>query len=120
MLLGSLYTITHTEQQSDTWQADVMFDPAHPLFGGHFPTMPVVPGVCQVQMLTEVTGFFLKKPVKLVNARHVKFLELLKPAHDVALSMEITVAEQPGGTYTVQAKYYRGEVVFFKFKGVVQ
>lgn len=32
-------------------------DPTHPIFEGHFPDNPIFPGVCQVEMMAQASGF---------------------------------------------------------------
>lgn len=120
MLLGDFYKITEESAAGQQLKARVNFNPAHPIFKGHFPELPVVPGVCQLQMLMEVMSHALNRPVELVKASHVKYLKLLNPTDFPQLNMEINYTGQPGEKLQVQSTYSWGEDIFFRFKGELQ
>ena len=47
MLLDNFYTILSSESSDSTiWTIQVKLNPGHPVYQGHFPGHPVVPGVC--------------------------------------------------------------------------
>ncbi len=98
--------------------ARVTFDTDHPIFKGHFPDMPVVPGVCQTQMLPEVLSQALKSDLHLKSAASIKFLSIVDPTKNPSLDLIITFTKNEDGAYNVSAQYKWGETVFFKFKGV--
>ena len=46
-LLPNFYKVTHSEHINETdWVVQVMLNPQHAIYSGHFPQQPVVPGVC--------------------------------------------------------------------------
>lgn len=117
ILLDHFYRIDSLEASEGKVDATVSFDQGHTIFQGHFPGMPVVPGVCQTQMLGEVLSTALGKELQLATASSIKFLSLVDPVKtpSLLLSISYTVAEDVG--YQVSAQYSQGETVFFKFKG---
>ena len=57
MLLDNFYTILSSESSDSTiWTIQVKLNPGHPVYQGHFPGHPVVPGVCLLQL----TSVFLQ------------------------------------------------------------
>jgi 3-hydroxyacyl-[acyl-carrier-protein] dehydratase len=120
MLLGDFYKITDAAEDGQNLKVRVSFNPAHRIFKGHFPELPVVPGVCQLQMLTEVMSHVMKREIELVRASHVKFLKLLNPTEFPDLILEISYTGQPGEDLVVQSTYSWGENIFFRFKGEVK
>lgn len=120
MLLDSLYHIEQSSGDGKKFNALVLFNPAHPLFKGHFPNLPVVPGVCQIQMVTEITGVLLGRSLRLISASHVKFLELLKPAMAGGLNVEIDVEEQENAEWLVQSHFFGQGKTYLKFKGLMR
>ena len=47
MLLDNFYTILSSESSDSTiWTIQIKLNPGHPVYQGHFPGHPVVPGVC--------------------------------------------------------------------------
>lgn len=117
ILLDHFYHIDSLAQSEGKVEATVTFDQGHAIFQGHFPGMPVVPGVCQTQMLGEVLAQALGHDLALATATSIKFLSLVDPVKTPSLQLSIsyTAAEDVG--YQVSAQYSQGETVFFKFKG---
>ncbi len=117
MLLGSFYTIKESSKDGQTIRVKVEFNPAHDIFKGHFPDLPVVPGVCQTQMLVETLSYVLTRPVEMKLAHHIKFLALLNPVKTRDLDLEIKIDKQEGKHLWVSALYTSPEEIFFRFKG---
>lgn len=117
MLLGSFFQVTESVADGHTYRAKATFNPSHPIFKGHFPDLPVVPGVCQTQMLLETLGLITGRSVELKKAQHIKFLALLNPTKVGELMMEIKVEKTEGDYMLVSAVYSTPEEVFFRFKG---
>ena len=54
MLLDNFYTILSSESSDSTiWTIQIKLNPGHPVYQGHFPEHPVVPGVCLLQLIKE-------------------------------------------------------------------
>lgn len=117
MLLGSFYNIIESSSEGQTFRAKASFNAAHPIFKGHFPDLPVVPGVCQTQMLTETLSHILGRPIEIKRAQHIKFLALMNPTKVKELQMEIKIEKETEGTMLVSAFYSTPEEMFFRFKG---
>lgn len=117
MLLGSFYKILESKKNADSYQVKVEFDAKHAIFKGHFPELPVVPGVCQTQMLIEILSYLLNQPVQLKLAHHIKFLALLNPEKDKVIEMKIDIEKEVDGVLWVSAVYFSPAEMFFRFKG---
>jgi len=117
MLLGSFYTIVESANEGEKLSAKVQFNPGHPIFTGHFPTLPVVPGVCQTQMLNEVLNYILGRELFMKRAAQIKFLALLNPVKTPQIQIDIKVTPGEAGKLVVNANYYWQDVAFFRFKG---
>ncbi|MBS1686787.1 MAG: 3-hydroxyacyl-ACP dehydratase [Bacteroidetes bacterium] len=117
ILLDHFYHIDSLDVSEGKVNATVTFERNHAIFQGHFPGMPVVPGVCQTQMLAEVLGRVLGKELQLATAASIKFLSLVDPVKTPSLHLSITYVPAEDIGYQVSAQYSQGETVFFKFKG---
>jgi 3-hydroxyacyl-[acyl-carrier-protein] dehydratase len=93
-------------------------NPAHPVYEGHFPGNPVVPGVCQIQMVGELVSLEEGTPIKLVHADNVKFMTLIVPGKNNEVEALISLKRSDPEGIAVSATIQNGEVVFMKFKGV--
>ena len=73
---------------------DVHFDPSHYIYKAHFPNQPVTPGVCIIQMVTELASQLTKKELSLQCAKNVKFLSLLIPNKETPVQVELKVEHE--------------------------
>ena len=118
LLLDHFYKINTLTKENSSINATITFDVASEIFKGHFPDMPVVPGVCQTQMLSEIFSNAMGADMQLKTAASIKFLSLVDPTKTPKLNLQITYTETPENTYSVSAQYNWEETVFFKFKGI--
>lgn len=89
MLKDSFYTIIHLDKTADLIRAQLKINPEHKVFEGHFPGMPVTPGVLQLEIIKEVLAEVFEKPVSLKNMSTCKFLAILNPNEVGPLDMQI-------------------------------
>ncbi len=73
------------------YQFVVTLIPEHPVYEGHFPGNPVVPGVCSLQMIAECVCKMLGHPVFLCGAPVVKFLEIIRPQSNNMLLIDVYI-----------------------------
>lgn len=123
MLEGSFFTIqAFGEEPSGAGQrhirAEVLLDPGHPIYGGHFPGQPVVPGVCQIRMVQEITQRATGLVLRLQGSDTIKFLRLIDPRVDPRLDINLMIGQpDEGGRIPVVATLGSATTMFLKFKG---
>lgn len=113
MLLNNLYTIQKITETEKIIQATVLLHAEHPIFKGHFPGHPVLPGVCMLEMITEITSSHLKERIRITSASMIKYLNMIDPNKDPLIQFEIKYEHGPTNIAT-QAKIYSGIRVFMK------
>ncbi|HXO77616.1 MAG TPA: hypothetical protein VN824_20325, partial [Puia sp.] len=118
MLEDDFFHITTLQTAGDTVKVLLKINPAHAIFEGHFPGQPVVPGVCLMQMVKEITEKVLGKETRLVKADQIKFLAVLIPAENQPLQMELKFRARENSETGVDAQLANETTVFFKFKGL--
>lgn len=89
----------------------------HPVYLGHFPGNPVVPGVCQIQMVKEIIETIVKYPVRLREADNIKFLSMINPQVNSQLEFHIHIKPANDQLLSATATIGYGKFVFLKFKG---
>ena len=120
MLLNDLYQIQKQELQHESISATVSINRKHKVFEGHFPGQPVLPGVCMLQLVRELTEQGLGKKFSIKNVDNMKFLSVIDPDKNNLIDINITYTTQPDGL-TVSATLFAGELTFFKLvKGILQ
>jgi 3-hydroxyacyl-[acyl-carrier-protein] dehydratase len=119
MLQGDFFHITELETAGNAVKAMLRLNTAHPIFEGHFPGQPVVPGVCMMQMAKEIAEQVLGKETRLIKADQLKFLALLIPAESKTLQMDIKLTPRENGETGVDAQLLNNSSLCFKFKGLL-
>ncbi len=113
MLTGSFCTLKNSLIQGDQMITTLLINADHEIFQGHFPGMPVVPGVCMVEMIKEILEEVVGKKTNLKKAGNIKFLHVLDPNIYPEISAEVKVKELVSG-WNISAKLFKDELVFFK------
>lgn len=118
MLQGNFYTVVNNSQSTaSSVNALLELNPEHHIFEGHFPQVPVVPGVCMMQMVKELVEDFVGKKLRLSKADHLKFLTIINPRQNKVLQADISIHPGMHEGFQVTAAFFHNETVFFKFKG---
>jgi 3-hydroxyacyl-[acyl-carrier-protein] dehydratase len=128
MLLNNFYTVLHRSGPEkelspsgvsiERYVFSMELNPDHPVYEGHFPGNPVVPGVCQLQMISELLSLIKGSAVRLIHSDNVKFLSVMVPNKNRIIDAEIRVKTLEDGEISANAILKEGEVVFIKFKGL--
>ncbi len=117
MLLNKFFYILDSEQTENDLKVQISFNAEHDIFKGHFPGLPVVPGVCQVQILKETVSSLLNRDFFVSTASSIKFLAVIEPLKTRELTLNIKVVNQDADKLFVSADYQNGTEIFFRFKG---
>jgi 3-hydroxyacyl-[acyl-carrier-protein] dehydratase len=117
MLQGNFYTILDNQTNHNCVNVLLELNPDHHIFEGHFPQIPVVPGVCMMQMVKELVEDFIGKPLRLSRADHLKFLTIINPRENKLLQVDIAINSNSISGIQVSAAFSHEETTFFKFKG---
>ena len=99
-MLEDFYSIINETVAGNTAIITVRFNVNHPIFQGHFPTMPVVPGACLVEMVSLLSSKVLGKKLQLLSAQNVKFVQVIYPDKVESVSFDILWTEAEGGYAT--------------------
>lgn len=119
MLQGDFFTINRQEITSNNIHSNIKLNVEHPIYQGHFPQQPVVPGVCMMQILAELITNALKQKVALKKASQAKFLVPIIPQKNPSLDVQIKYNKNEDGSYKISASILNEETTFFKFKGIL-
>ena len=97
MLIQDLYKVEQLNKLSEKdYKVYVRLNKNSEVFKGHFPGNPVMPGVCMMQMIKELTERILDCKLFMTQSSNVKFMALINPEVTplLMLSLEITTTEQ--------------------------
>jgi 3-hydroxyacyl-[acyl-carrier-protein] dehydratase len=115
LLLNDLYTIQSISGSDNIITAFVQLREDHDIFKGHFPGQPVLPGVCMMEMVTEIAGLHLNKSFRISAAPMIKFLHVIDPRKNSIINLEIKYQSSPHEVNS-SGKIFFGSETFMKFQ----
>lgn len=103
MLKDDFFKINSIETSEGTINAALEINASHKIFEGHFPGIPVVPGVCMMQMIKEVLESVIGRATRLKQADHLKFLAVINPVENNLVNALIKYSSNGDGSIKVNA-----------------
>ena len=89
----------------------VSLNAGHPIFEGHFPGRPVLPGVCTVHIAQTIAERMHGAPLTIRSARSIKFLAPIDPRTAGRLRFEVKLSERDGALRIEAQAFVDGTVV---------
>jgi 3-hydroxyacyl-[acyl-carrier-protein] dehydratase len=117
MLRGDLYTLENFAHNDRCATAALMLNSAHPIFEGHYPGQPVLPGACMLQIVKEILSLAIKADVVIAIANNLKFLAMIDPVSMPRLEFRLTYQDVDEQFLKATATLHFEENVCFKFQG---
>lgn len=90
-------------------------DARHPVFEGHFPGMPVVPGVCLLNGVKRAISQKLGRAVSFAKIRECKFLSAINPLENSEFDIVFEMADGQD----VRAGIFTGNTQCMKLKATL-
>lgn len=92
MLIPNLYSIKKSETIDDfNFNIQIELNPKHEIFDGHFPNNPIMPGVCMIQIIKELTELFTSQNLFLSKVSNVKFMAIINPFTHSILDLNLNI-----------------------------
>lgn len=96
MLIKELYSIQSFKETDGSVEASVKLNKDHEVFKGHFPGNPIMPGVCTIQLVKELTEKALDKELFLSVVSNVKFMAIINPKKNETIQVLLNILEEDG------------------------
>jgi len=84
-----------------------------PVFEGHFPNQPILPGVAMIELVQLAAELVLKDKLALKSAGNFKFLMMMDPDKVNSANFNFSILEKENG-WRVKGQIKNNEGVFFK------
>jgi len=120
MLLDNFFFILTREAVGQSIRARIRIDKHHKIFNGHFPAVPIVPGVCMMEIIREIIEQQVGRSFRIDSADSIKFLTVINPAENDEVQADIDVEEGDDRSLRINATLFAGELIFFKLKGLLR
>lgn len=121
--MNPLLTNFYSEQSSDfsennreNFYCEIVLNPEHPVYKGHFEQVPIAPGVCLTQVIKELVAAKYKLNLRMSQADNIKFLSMINPRENPNMRISFTV-KHVDTMLEVSATYTHAGTSFVKFKG---
>lgn len=115
MLLKDFYKILSFESNSDSQHlAIILINEGHEVFKGHFPNNPIMPGVCMMQIIKELTEQVIQSKLVVEKLIDVKFTALINPFVTPELRLEIEIKTVEEGLFKIKNTSYFNDTVALK------
>ena len=118
MLANNFYTIDDLNHASGLITATILFNADHPIFKGHFPSIPVVPGVCMMQLVKETLEHATEMKTSITKAGQLKFLSLIVPTKTPKVDVRIQYSRLDK-VFDISAELRDTDRVYFKMKAML-
>ena len=106
-------------EEEGVFRYEVRIDESSPIFKGHFPNTPVLPGVLFIEIICRALELQFNKSISIKTATSIKYLSVVDPRVHKVLHLEIAPANE-GSPITLTATLKDDATLFYKMKGEFQ
>lgn len=119
MVLKDFYKVLSEEKTSDSkYSITILVNEKHEVFKGHFPGNPIMPGVCMIQIIKELTEKITQETLMIQTLANVKFMALINPENNPELRLELDITLTEDNLVKVKNTTYFNETVALKLSNV--
>jgi 3-hydroxyacyl-[acyl-carrier-protein] dehydratase len=113
-LKNNLYKISDINREQNA--CDIEFVADSIIYRAHFPEQPITPGVCIIQIATELLGELMGAEFELCAVQNAKFLVVINPLETsgVTYTFKKIAIDEESGTCKVSAIVTKGETTYTK------
>ena len=117
MFEGTLYIIDELIINDDSVKAKISLNSNHEIFKGHFPDMPILPGVCTLQIIKELLIKKINKNLILTQGDNIKFTAIINPLETKNIEFDIKILSVTNEFIAINCQVSGASVVVLKMKG---
>ena|ERR1700753_1234184 len=115
----SVFSIQNIINSDGKVDATVVVNENSEILKGHFPSQPVVPGACMLQLVKDVLERAVERRLQLKKANNIKFMNMIVPKDEGELRLDISYKITEDNSFAVQVNLLKGDLVCFKFQGIL-
>lgn len=109
-----LYQLIESTSGDNKYTYQVELNAKHPIYKGHFPAMPILPGVCTLQIIKGCLSKSTGHTIRIQSIKECKFLAPINPLVNTELVIEAELREE-NLSCTVRSK----ETIMLKLRGCI-
>lgn len=114
ILKNSLYKIASSNAEEKSFNLELVPDCL--IYRAHFPEQPITPGVCIIQIASELLNELLQSDFELITVSNAKFLAVINPleTNSVIYTFKKVVVDEDTKTVKVSVIVSNPETIFTK------
>jgi 3-hydroxyacyl-[acyl-carrier-protein] dehydratase len=117
MLLNNLYQLISFIRNENGISVVIKLNGAHPVFQGHFPGNPILPGICTVEIARELLEKAMNKKLILRSAGNIKYLGFISPSATPEVQFNLAIQQNSTETVSGKISVVAAGTVVCSFKG---
>ena len=119
MVLKDFYKVLSEEKINDSkYTITILVNEKHDVFKGHFPGNPIMPGVCMIQIIKELTEKITESTLMIQTLSNVKFMALINPEATPELRLELDIVTTEDDLVKVKNTTYFNDTIALKLSNV--
>ena len=119
MVLKDFYKVLSEEKTTDSkYTITILVNEKHDVFKGHFPGNPIMPGVCMIQIIKELTEKITESTLMIQTLSNVKFMALVNPEATPELRLDLDIVTTEDDLVKVKNTTYFNDTVALKLSNV--
>jgi 3-hydroxyacyl-[acyl-carrier-protein] dehydratase len=119
MLLKDFYKVISFENTAENKHLVLIrINAEHEVFKGHFPGNPIMPGVCMMQIIKELTEQIAESSLFMQSLSNAKFMALINPFNTPELRLELDVSITETDLVKVKNVTYFNDTVALKLSTI--
>lgn len=114
MLNNDFFYVRESDFSGPEPSARIVLNPEHEIYRAHFPGEPITPGVCQIQIVSELLSLCLNAKTFLTDVKNVKYLSVISPLDTTDLTVVFKKMELDGERCSISARIEGDGHIFSK------
>lgn len=109
-----LYRIIDFVINEEELETSLIIDKDNEAFNGHFPDKSILPGVCMLQIVKELTEKATGKKLRIKSGNRIKFIDIIDPDEESNIKVLLKFSELENKDLKVIASIVKREKTSFK------
>jgi len=113
-LKDHFFRIQHVVQTATGFDYLIELNRDHFIYQAHFPSNPITPGVCIIQIVKELFVEIVQCKLLLKKIDNVKFLNVINPLETPEVTFSLSISSKDKYSHKIDAVVYHGDTRFAK------
>ena len=88
--MTNFYSILSQQMMDNTAVVHIELNPDCKVYEGHFPGLPIAPGMCHLEMIRECASLVWKQELRFKGIKRLKFMQPIDPRMCTLLTLTLT------------------------------